>query len=69
MQVMQNIANAFENLTQKLATNPDDLSRLAKKYKEIADLPEAFTFHSLRHTHATLLLKAGVFYLKSLSIE
>lgn len=27
MQVMQNIANAFENLTQKLATNPDDLSR------------------------------------------
>lgn len=25
-----------------------------------ADLPKGFTFHSLRHTHATLLLKSGV---------
>lgn len=37
--------------------NPDDLSRLAKKYKEIADLPEAFTFHSLRHPYVKLKLK------------
>lgn len=25
-----------------------------------ADIPDGFTFHSLRHTHATLLLQAGV---------
>jgi len=42
--------------------NPDYLSRLAQKYKIKANLPDGFTFHSLRHTHATLLLKAGVHF-------
>lgn len=42
--------------------NPDQLSRMAQRYKEKAKLPDGFTFHSLRHTHATLLLKAGVHF-------
>lgn len=41
---------------------PDHITHIAKKYGTIAELPEGFSFHSLRHTHATLLLKAGVHY-------
>lgn len=31
-----------------------------RKLCAAADIPDGFTFHSLRHTHATLLLQAGV---------
>lgn len=34
--------------------------RYWKKIVKLADLPEGVTFHSLRKTHATLLLRAGV---------
>lgn len=34
--------------------------RYWKKLVRLADLPEGVTFHSLRKTHATLLLRAGV---------
>lgn len=42
--------------------NPDTIYRNAIRYAKKADLPEGFTFHSLRHTHATLLLQAGVHF-------
>ena len=42
--------------------DPKYITRTAKKYGEKAGLPKAFTFHTLRHTHATLLVKAGVHF-------
>lgn len=42
--------------------NPERVSRAAKNYGNISGMPEGFSFHSLRHTHATLLLKAGVHF-------
>lgn len=42
--------------------NPERVSRAAKNYGTISGMPEGFSFHSLRHTHATLLLKAGVHF-------
>lgn len=42
--------------------NPERVSRAAKNYGNISGMPEGFSFHSLRHTHATLLLKSGVHF-------
>ncbi len=41
--------------------DPKYISHTATKYKKEANLPY-FTFHVLRHTHATLLLLAGVHF-------
>jgi len=42
--------------------NPDWVTKMARDYGKKAGLPAGFSFHSLRHTHATLLLKAGVHF-------
>ncbi len=42
--------------------NPDWVTKMANEYGKKAGLPKGFNFHSLRHTHATLLLKAGVHF-------
>lgn len=39
---------------------PAYVSRKLKKYVKLLKLPDDFTFHGLRHTHATLLLESGV---------
>lgn len=41
--------------------NPDDMSKLARKYS-LAIGVEGFTMHCTRHTHATLLIEAGVHF-------
>lgn len=41
---------------------PDYVTKLAKKYGKLCGLPEGFTLHSLRHTHATILLSDGKNY-------
>lgn len=41
---------------------PNNVSKRLKGYAAKANLPASFTFHSLRHTHATLLLQEGVNY-------
>lgn len=41
--------------------DPKYISHTATKYKKEANFPY-FTFHVLRHTHATLLLLAGVHF-------
>jgi len=38
------------------------VSRQLKEYVSAAGFPGGFTFHGLRHTHATLLLESGVNY-------
>lgn len=40
--------------------NPDYLGRAFKRCKEKAGLDIEATFHTIRHTHASILLKAGV---------
>lgn len=40
--------------------SPSYISKRFKYYIRRADLPESITFHSLRHTHASLLIMAGV---------
>ena len=35
---------------------PDYFTKLAAKYGKLSGMPEGFTLHALRHTHATLLL-------------
>lgn len=42
--------------------DPKYISRRTKAYGRAANLPEGFSFHTLRHTHATLLVKAGVHF-------
>lgn len=39
--------------------SPTQASKRLKTYAKKAKLPSGFTFHGLRHTHATLLLEAG----------
>ena len=39
--------------------SPTQASKRLKTYAKKAKLPSVFTFHGLRHTHATLLLEAG----------
>lgn len=39
---------------------PTALSSAFKRYKQELDLDPALTFHSLRHTHATMLLQSGI---------
>ena len=41
---------------------PDVFTKMVKGYGEKAGMPEGFTLHALRHTHATLLLRAGVHF-------
>ncbi|ERT60775.1 tyrosine-type recombinase/integrase [Megasphaera vaginalis (ex Srinivasan et al. 2021)] len=41
---------------------PAYVSAKLKEYVEKAGLPTSFTFHGLRHTHATLLLESGANY-------
>ena len=41
---------------------PDVFTRMVKDYGESAGMPKGFSLHALRHTHATLLLKAGVHF-------
>lgn len=43
-----------------LPSKPDTISKKARQFQKLAELPKEFTFHTLRHTHATLLLKAGI---------
>lgn len=43
-----------------LPSKPDTISKKARQFQKLANLPKEFTFHTLRHTHATLLLKAGI---------
>lgn len=43
-----------------LPSKPDTISKKARYFQKLAELPKEFTFHTLRHTHATLLLKAGI---------
>ena len=40
--------------------NPNYTSKMFKKYVRHAELPERFTFHSLRHTCASWLVQRGV---------
>ena len=40
--------------------NPSVLSRGYRRYRDALDLDKRTTFHSLRHTHATLLLQSGL---------
>ena len=64
----ERLANLYENKLRLLFTNawgkPIDSSNFYSRYwsklKKAADLPEGFTFHSLRKTHATLLIQSGV---------
>lgn len=39
--------------------NPDRITTLTTEYRKKAGLPENFTFHGCRHTHASLLLEAN----------
>src|SRR2546426_10999471 len=39
--------------------DPDNLDRAFKRHLDLAGLPE-IRFHDLRHTHASLLIAAGV---------
>src|SRR2546426_10045424 len=39
--------------------DPDNLDRAFKRHLDLAELPE-IRFHDLRHTHASLLIAAGV---------
>ena len=41
---------------------PDVFTRAVKDYGEAAGMPKGFSLHALRHTHATLLLRAGVHF-------
>ena len=41
---------------------PDYLTKLAAKYGKLSGMPEGFTLHGLRHTHATILLADGKNY-------
>lgn len=41
---------------------PDVFTRAVKDYGEAAGMPKGFSLHCLRHTHATLLLRAGVHF-------
>ena len=41
---------------------PDVFTKAVKDYGEAAGMPNGFSLHSLRHTHATLLLRAGVHF-------
>lgn len=43
-----------------LKTTARTLERKFKKYSKLAELPEHYTFHSLRHGFATRLLESGV---------
>lgn len=62
------IANLYDNSLDLIFSNsggkPINSSnfylRYWKKLVKMAELPEGVTFHSLRKTHATLLLRAGV---------
>ena len=45
-----------------LPRNPDYATRLGRKYRKLAALPENFCLHSLRHTSATQLLLHGINY-------
>lgn len=47
---------------------PALVSRRLKEYAAKAGLPQSFSFHGLRHTHATLLLESGANY-KSIQIR
>lgn len=47
---------------------PAYVSKRLKEYAAKATLPANFTFHGLRHTHATLLLESGANY-KSIQIR
>lgn len=47
---------------------PAHISKRLKEYAAKAKLPANFTFHGLRHTHATLLLESGANY-KSIQIR
>jgi len=40
--------------------DPDNLDRAFKRHLTLAGLPEEIRFHDLRHTHASLLIAAGV---------
>jgi integrase len=39
---------------------PDHLSRVSVKLFRAQDFPKGFTFHGLRHTHASYLIASGV---------
>ncbi len=41
---------------------PDVFTKAVKDYGKAAGMPDGFSLHSLRHTHATLLLRAGVHF-------
>lgn len=41
---------------------PSWVSKRLQKYAKKAGIPDGFTFHGLRHTHATLLLESGANY-------
>ncbi|KMO85696.1 hypothetical protein AB840_12240 [Megasphaera cerevisiae DSM 20462] len=41
---------------------PAYVSRMVQEYGKAANMPKGFSFHSLRHTHATLLLQEGINY-------
>lgn len=42
--------------------DPRYISRRTKAYGRAAGMPDGFSFHTLRHTHATLLVQAGVHF-------
>ena len=42
--------------------NPSWTAHLIRKYIPLAQLSPKITFHSLRHTHATMLIQAGVHF-------
>lgn len=42
--------------------SPHYITFRTKKYARALGLPDEFSFHTLRHTHATLLVKAGVHF-------
>ena len=62
------LANLYDNGLDLVFSNswgkPINSSNLYRRYwnklKKAADLPSEVTFHSLRKTHTTMLLKAGV---------
>lgn len=41
---------------------PDYVTKLAAKYGKLSGMPDGFTLHGLRHTHATILLADGKNY-------
>lgn len=50
----------FTNIFGKPIDTTNFSQRYFKRMVKCAGLPEGFSFHDLRHTHATLLLRAGV---------